>query len=150
MDRSFDIRVKADRESLADLLPVIDQTHFKISRSEFLCALEDVATFLNKPEWVIYEWGSFRPFSAGQTNLVLGLEEIILLGTQLRRLSKFRGFEMLLSGFFNPPQFEDTLFEVKVAYFFSMLPTITDLRFSPEYVIRGHTKHPEFEIDTEW
>jgi len=149
MDRSFDIRVKADREALADHLPFIDHTEFKVSRSEFLCALEDAADFLKKPVWLVYEYGSFRPFNAGQGNLVLGLIDIVLLGMQLSRLSGFRGFEMLMSGFFNPPQFEDTVFEVKVAHFCSILPAITDLQFSPEYVIRGHTKRPEFEVVTE-
>lgn len=150
MNRPFDIREEAAREALADHLPVIDETHFKIPRSEFLRALEDVAGFLKRPDWLVYQWGFFRPFNAGSMNLILGLKDVIVLGIQLRRLSKFSNFEMLMSGFFNSPQFEDTLFEVKVAYFFASLAAIKDLRFSPEYKIRGRIKRPEFEVDTEY
>ena len=147
MDKAFDIRKESDRLALVDLLPTIDNTLFTISRNDFLNALANVAIFLNNPSWLVYQWGSFVPFDAGPAKLVLSLKEIVDLGMQLSCLSKYHNFDRLLAGFSNPPQFEDTLFEVKVAYFFASLPTVTEIRFEPEYNVRGHFKHPEFAIE---
>ena len=150
MNRPFDIRKQVERSALADLLPKIDQAQFNITREEFLDALEAVSSFLKNPDWLVYQWGSFRPFDAGPAKLILSLKDVITLGLQLRCLCKFINFDMLLGGFFNPPQFEDTLFEVRVAYLFALLPATNDLCFSPEYKIRGHLKRPEFEVETEY
>ena len=150
MNRPFDIRKEVERSALADLLPKIDQTQFNITHGEFLNALEAVSSLLKNPDWLVYQWGSFRPFDAGPAKLILSLKDVISLGIQLRWLCKFTNFDMLLGGFFNPPQFEDTLFEVRVAYLFALLPAVKDLRFSPEYEIRGRLKRPEFEVETEY
>ena len=150
MNRPFDIRKDVERSALADLLPKIDQTQFNITREEFLNALEAVSSFLKRPDWLVYQWGSFRPFNAGPAKLILSLEDVITLGIQLRCLCKFTNFDMLLGGFFNPPQFQATLFEVRVAYLFALLPAVKDLRFSPEYEIRKRLKRPEFEVKTEY
>ena len=96
MDRPFDIRKEVERSALADLLPKIDQTQFNITREEFLNALEAVSSFLKRPDWLVYQWGSFRPFNAGPAKLILSLEDVITLGIQLRCLCKFTNFDMLL------------------------------------------------------
>jgi len=73
---------------------------------------------------------------------------MVKFGIYLKSASGFDNFKMVLEGFFNPPQFLDSLFEIKVAYFFSTLPSFIDLRFAPKYMVRGRLKRPEFEIVT--
>jgi len=133
---------------LADFLPKIDQTFFSIDRSQFIDAISVVARFLNNPEWLVYQWGSFRPFDAGLSQLLLGLTEVVNLGIQLQALCDCENFESLLEGFLNPTQFQDTLFETKVAFFFYTLPSVYSLKFAQEYTIRGRIKRPEFVVST--
>lgn len=148
MDRPYDVRIKADRKALADLLPTIDTHTFAIDRDTFIDALETVGRHLNNPEWLIYRWGAFYPIPCGSFSSGFSLDQMVKFGIYLKNANGFDNFKMVLKGFFNPPQFLDSLFEVKVAYLFSILPSFIDLRFAPEYIVRGRLKRPEFEITT--
>jgi hypothetical protein len=148
MDRPYDVRIKADREALSDLLPTIDTHNFAIDRDAFIDALEAVGQHLNNPEWLIYRWGAFYPIPCGTFNSGFSLDQMVEFGIYLKNANRFDNFKMVLKGFFNPPQFLDSLFEVKVAYLFSTLLSFIDLRFAPEYMIRGRLKRPDFEITT--
>jgi hypothetical protein len=148
MDRPYDVRIKADRVALADLLPTIDTHTFAIDRDTFIGALETVGQHLNNPEWLIYRWGVFYPIPSGAFSSGFSLDQMVEFGIYLKNANRFDNFKMVLKGFFNPPQFLDSLFEVKVAYLFSTRPSFIDLRFAPEYMVRGLLKRPEFEITT--
>ena len=146
MKNSFDLRINADREALSRFLPTIDKYTFTISRSDFIEALSSLSTFLKDPEWMIYQYGTLGPIPAGETKLIFSLPRACELGIWLRALSKFKNFTKLLAGFSNPPQFEDTCFEAKVAYWFSMQPTVRDISFSPAYLVSGRMKNPDFDV----
>lgn len=148
MDRPYDLRIKADRVALADLLPIIYTQTFAIDQDTFIDALETVGQHLNNPEWLIYRWGAFYPIPCGAFSSSFTLDQMVEFGIYLKNANRFDNFKMVLKGFFNPPQFLDSLFEVKVAYFFSTLPSFIDLQFAPEYMIRGRLKRPEFKITT--
>jgi hypothetical protein len=142
MERAFDIRIHEHREALADLLPTIDNRTFQLRQQEFIDALADLAFFLKNPGWLIYQWGCFVPVPTGRnTNLVFSLPDAVELGIQLRHFSQYKNFDRLMEGFFNPTQFE-----AKLAFFFSNLPSVSSLVFSPEYVVRGKIKYPDFEV----
>lgn len=146
MEKTFDIRLANDREALSDLLPEIDGRTFTVSKKEFLEALADLAFFFKNPEWMIYQWGSFRPIPIGEKGqFFLSIVDAIELGIALKRLSDCTNFNDVLKGFFNPSQFFDARFEVRAALFFLSLPTTKDVIFSPEYKVRGHIKRPDFD-----
>lgn len=145
MVRPYDVRIKADRIALADLLPTIDTHTFAIDRDAFMDALETVGEHLNNPEWLIYRWGTFYPIPCGAFSSGFSLNQMVELGIYLKNANRFDNFKIVLKGFFNPPQFLDSLFEVKTAYLFSALPSFKTLHFAPEYM---HLKRPEFAITT--
>lgn len=147
MEKVFDIRLARDREALSDLLPEIDNRTFTISRKDFIDALTDIAFFLKNPDWMIYQWGAFQPISIGKKNqFVLGLVDALELGIAFRRLSVCTNFNHVIKGFFNPTQFYDARFEIRVALFFLSLPSTKEIVFSPEYEVRGHIKRPDFDV----
>ena len=146
MDKAFDLRLPNDREALAQFLPEIDGRVFSVSKEEFIESISDLAMFLNNPQWMIYQWGALLPIPIGEKGkFILGLYDAIELGVALRRLSGCANFSHILRGFFNPSQFFDARFEVRVALFFLSLPSIKELVFSPEYKVRGRIKRPDFD-----
>lgn len=148
MDQPFDCNLEKGRLELADLLPKIDDITLTIDRVSFIEPLATVSRFLGAPDWLVYQWGSFRPFKAGPHKLVFSLPQVLDVGVHLRALSAYENFNVMLKGFSNPTQFEDTLFEAKVAYLFHSSPGVSRLRFAPEYTVRGRLKRPEFEAES--
>ena len=53
----------------------------------------------------------------------------------------------MLPGFTNPTQILDTVFEVKAAHYCFSLPGASSLEFSPEYLVNGNRKFPDFRFD---
>jgi len=146
MERAFDLRKQLDREELATFLPNIDGRRIDIPASSFIDGLKDVSAFLGNPDWLIYQWGTVGPLRHGKTQHPLELRRLVELGLELRDLSRHDNFKTLLTGFANPPQFFDTMFEVRTASFFSRLETTEHMRFAPKFKVRGRDKHPEFEF----
>src|SRR5262249_34255150 len=81
----------------------------------------------------------------GKGGRIANLPQVLEIGQRLLRLSNFRGFSAFVRGFRNPAQFDATAFEAEAADHVSRLPRFGDLVFSPEYLVRGHTKHPDFD-----
>ncbi len=130
---------------MSDFLPEFDGRIFDFSRDDFLAGLASAALHLGNPDWMVYHWGCFVLHTGGQAKLVLSLDQVATLGLQLQRLSHFDNFKGLIDGFRNPPQFEDTRFEVKVANLFAQLDWVEKIRFAPEQKVRGRVKRPDFE-----
>lgn len=130
---------------MQDLLPEFDGRIFDFSRDDFLSGLASAALYLGNPNWMVYQWGCFILHVGVQSQLILSLDQVVALGLQLQRLSRFENFEGLIAGFRNPPQFEDTLFEVKVANLFAQLDWVEMIRFAPEQKVRGRVKRPDFK-----
>lgn len=149
MDKKFDLRKQRDREELTGFLPTVDGRTIKTPPRVFVEALQDLCVFLDQPDWLTYQWGAVGPFRDGRNQHVLGLPRIVQLGLELQELSQRENFGALLDGFRNPPQFMDTVFEVHTASFFSRLNTTKGLRFSPDHVVRGRHRRPDFEVTNE-
>lgn len=147
MREAFDLRLSKDREALAKFLPTIDNYTFTISRRDFIEALSSLSLFLREPEWMIYQYGTLGSIPVGRSKLVFSLSRACELGIWLKNLSKFKDFEKLLAGFSNPTQFEDSCFEAKVANWFSTLPTVRDIVFSPDHLVNGRVKNPDFDVN---
>jgi hypothetical protein len=148
VERQFDLRLAGDREELAEHLPTFDGRTFAVPPGVFVQGLSDVAHFLRNPDWLVYQWGALGHVSSGKRRITLDLERIVELGLELRDLSAYDGFLTLVSGFGNPTQFLDTLFEVRVASMFSRSNATSSLVFSPLYTVRGRRKTPEFDAHT--
>lgn len=146
MLKAFDLRKQLDREELATFLPNIDGRRIDIPAPAFIDGLKDASAFLGDPDWLIYRWGTVGPLRHGKTDHTLELRRLVELGLELRDLSRHDNFETLLTGFANVPQFFDTMFEVRTASFFSRFETTEYMRFAPQFMVRGHKKHPEFEF----
>jgi len=142
----FDIRIEEDRISLSDFLPEFDGRVYEFTRDDFLAGLASAALYLGNPDWMVYQWGCFELPTGGKTKRIFSLDQLITLGLQLQRLSCFENFEGLIVGFRNPPQFEDTCFEVKVANLFAQLDWVEVIRFAPEQKVRRRVRRPDFEV----
>lgn len=77
---------------------------------------------------------------------IVTLRELVTAGFKLPKLAKYKGFEKLLEGFQNPTQFHDTIFETDVAYYCHSREKTKSIVFSPQYVVRGKPKIPDFEL----
>lgn len=146
MEKRFDLRRQTDAEELAGFLQAFDSRPLDVPASVFVQALADVSTFLEEPDWLVYQFGTVGPFHDGTTQHPLELTRIVQLGLDLRALSQHENFAALLAGFQNPPQFIDTMFEAQTAAFFGRLISTKRLHFAPEYEVRGRLRRPEFDV----
>jgi hypothetical protein len=80
--------------------------------------------------------------------LSVNVPEAVELGAGLQVLSRCKNFGALLRGFDNPTQFDDALFEVRIAHWCVELPTVKWLRFEPSYTVLRRQKQPDFELQT--
>jgi hypothetical protein len=141
MDAVLDLRNLADREHIADLLPVVDQIQYSISREQFLDALAAVTDYLPVGLPLEYRYGHIAIHSVGSN-----LFSLIELGLALQTLQECEGFTTFLRGFSNPTQFWDTCFEARVASYFRNAPGVQALSFGPPVSVRGRQKYPEFRL----
>jgi hypothetical protein len=144
VDDRFDIRIGADRRRLAERLPTIDGTTLHaITAKRLDVLLAAFAEWLGNADWLTYQYGAFvlghpnRPYGS------ISLATVVELAGRLELLSQFPGFSDMLVGFRNVTQFHATVFETRVAELFAGLPAFHNLRFSPEYQVRGTFKRPD-------
>ena len=144
MNKAFDIRKISDVEELSIFLPNIDGYEYTISKELFIESLLNLSNFLKKPDWMVYQYGCFKPF--GKPNLIFSLKQAVTLGIQLGSLSRFINFQTLVKGFLNPTQFTDSCLEAKTAYWFLNKNGFESMIFSPEYKLGNKIKRPEFDV----
>lgn len=147
-NRAFDARSSANREELSDCLLSAEQRRPSLSKEDILQGLEAVSEHLGRPEWLVFRYGTFVVPAGEKRKLAFGLSQTVELGLRLRRLSRFVGFEEFVKGFGNPVQFHDACFEAKIADWCTSRQRVRDLRFAPSYLLNGHLKRPDFELDT--
>lgn len=149
LPRDLDLRRCKDRQHLLDLLAA-QQDSFPKETSEVHAGIESLAIHFPDAPWLIvpqYLGGSFHLQVSAKHTQSIPLLDMIALGLQLARLKECDGFEVFLSGFANLMQFRDSMFEASMADY--CLARSHALRFSPEYEVRGHLKHPDFEMDSD-
>lgn len=110
--------------------------------------LEGLVTHLGAHDWMVFQFGGFRVPTGRKSSMLLGSGAAAALGLELVRLSRSEGFEHLVSGFRNPTQFADSMFEVRMAAWCQIRPIVRRIRFGRRYLVRNRVKHPDFEILT--
>ena len=146
-DTSFDITTAAGRRGLAE-------RHVSNSRDDTLTApqittgLESLVSYLGAQPWTIWRWGGFNVPTGSKSTRLTDTGQAAQLGLDLAAVAHCEGFRDLLKGFGNPTQFDDSMFEAQMARWCIQRRAVKSLRFGPEYVVRGHVKHPDFEIQT--
>jgi len=143
----FDIRTPAGRDMLAQHHTASDrQDH--LTSDEIVNNLASLVHFLGPQEWMIWRYSGFIVPTGHKSHRPLNVVDAVELGLTLQIVSRCYGFLEFLKGFANPTQFDDTLFEARIARWCLERPTIKRLRFAPMYHVLGRAKRPEFEIQT--
>ena len=144
---AFDITVAAGRRDLA-------QRHVSNPRDDTLTApqietgLESLILYLGPQPWMIWRWGGFNVPTGGRSTRLTDAGEAARLGLDLATVAHCEGFDEFVKGFRNPTQFDDSMFEAQMARWCVERRAVNALGFGPEYDVRGHLKHPDFEIET--
>ena len=146
-DNEYDIRTPIGREALAER-HILSDRNDALQIGEIVDGLTSLVNHLGSRGWMVWRYGGFV-LQAGQKNQrFLAIPEAVELGASLQVLSRCEDFGALLRGFDNPTQFDDTLFEVRIARWCVERPTVKSLRFQPSYTVLGRQKQPEFELQT--
>ncbi|MGK5095321.1 hypothetical protein WDW89_25325 [Deltaproteobacteria bacterium TL4] len=74
------------------------------------------------------------------------IENFVKTAIQLNNLKSFENFSSFSVGFNNPSQISATIFEVNCANFVFDRIKYKDIRFAPEFSVKGHIKKPDFIV----
>ena len=149
----MDLRPRKNRKSLAEALQAIPN-FCSFAACEIEASLEFAVANLSSVEWDrMYPWpspsvGLFDICARRQIKATVTLRELVTAGFKLSKLAKYKGFDKLVEGFENPTQFHDTIFETDAAYYCHSCEKTKSIVFSPQYIIRGKHKVPDFELRT--
>jgi hypothetical protein len=128
--------------------------HVSIPRDDSLTifeiesGLEALVAHLGPQAWMTWRWGAFSIPVGHRSTRSTNAGEAAQLGLDLAALAHCHGFAHLLGGFRNPTQFDDSIFEARMARWCLQRPAVRSLRFGAEYRVRAHVKRPDFEIAT--
>ena len=143
----FDIRTSLGRNALAQHHLASDRQD-QLTPDEIVNGLASLVHFLGLQEWMIWRYSGFVVPTGQKSHRSFNVVDAVELGLTLQRVSRCDGFLEFLKGFGNPTQFDDSLFEARMARWCLERPTIKRLRFAPLYHVLGRAKRPEFEIQT--
>ncbi len=143
----FDIRTPVGRERLAER-HIISNREDKLASAEIVDGLASLVKHLQPRDWMVWRYGGFALPAGYKNQRWLAVPEAVELGSALQILSRCDNFAALLRGFENPTQFDDALFEVRMARWCVQRPTVKRLRFEPSYTVLGRRKRPDFELQT--
>ena len=143
----FDITTPAGRRGLAEHHPLISRNG-SLAVDEIERGLGSLVEYLGPQPWMTWRWGAFSIPTGRRSTRVTDAGEAAQLGLDLAAVAHCDNFVATLQGVANPPQFDDSMFEVRMARWCIELPAVNSLRFGPEYNVRGHLKRPDFEIAT--
>jgi hypothetical protein len=144
---SFDI-------TTADGCRGVAERHVSIPRDDALSVnevedgLRSLVQYLGRQPWMTWQWGAFSIPTGHRSTRVTNAGEAAQLGLDLAAVAHCDNFGELLKGFANPTQFDDSMFEVRMARWCLERRAVRSLRFGPTYIVRGHVKRPDFEIAT--
>lgn len=145
---SFDIRQPGARRDLARhhlSLPLADAS---LSVDKISRGLDGLVAALGPTEWMTWQFGGFRLPTGVNGSQLLGAGEAARLGLDLEALAGQENVDRLLAGFRNPTQFDDSVFEAKMARWCLDRDAVSGVRFAPRYLVKGHLKSPDFELET--
>ena len=146
-DSEFDIRTPVGRDRLAER-HIISDREGKLAAAEIVDSLASLVNHLQPRDWMVWRYGGFALPAGHKNQRWLAVPEAVELGSALQILSRCDNFAALLRGFDNPTQFDDALFEVRMARWCVERPTVKRLRFEPSYTVLGRQKRPDFELQT--
>lgn len=147
LPRALNLREPTDIEQLARIIeshPVL----FSFSVTDFWTGVEAIRRLTPSPfvlRALTVDYVNV-PIRKGQ-DLAYPIGEIVDIGKKLALLAKVEGFKEFAKKFGNPPQIDDTVFELYVSSFILGLPDVSNFRFEPEIKnSKGQQKRPEFEF----
>lgn len=146
-EAEFDIRTLLDRDRLAQHHIASDRQD-QLKADEIVNGLASVVRHLGARDWMIWRYGGFVVPTGRKSQRFLDVVQAVELGQALEVVSRCDGFTELLTGFENPTQLDDAIFEAQMARWCFERPTITALRFAPRYTVLGRAKRPDFELQT--
>src|SRR6266571_8064729 len=110
----FDIRTSLGRTGLADHHIRSDRED-KLTSGEIIEGLASLVKYLKPQDWMVWRFGTFVLPTGPKGQRALGVPVAVELGSALKILSRCEGFDKFLQAFENPVQFDDTLFEARMA-----------------------------------
>lgn len=128
------------RQAAATLVPLAELVETE---------LNDYLALFPEQHWrTIFPGGLMTIKGNGRHTSGLSIDLALGLTRSLKKLRKYRGFEKLIAGFRNPAQLDATWFEVLIAEWCMERAITVSLEFSPEVLVKGRSKYPEFLWDT--
>jgi hypothetical protein len=146
-DNEFDIRTPVGRQALAERHVRSDRDD-TLQVGEIAAGLTSLVNHLGSRDWMVWRYGGFVLPAGAKHQRLLAVPEAVELSAGLQALSHCENFSALLGGFDNPTQFDDALFEVRIARWCVERPTVKRLQFAPRYGVLGRPKRPDFELQT--
>lgn len=146
-DSEFDIRTPEGCDRLAEH-HVNSQRQDSLTTAEIADGLGSLVSHLGPKDWMVWRYGGFAIPAGHKHQRWLAVPEAVELGSALEAVSRCENFGALLQGFENPAQFDDALFETRIARWCVERPAVNRLRFSPRYTVLGREKRPDFELQT--
>lgn len=116
---------------------------FKQNEHALRCAWDDFGPKKWAP--IVLDDGNIQ-FVINKHKMAISLVSLLKHLLWLYRLRACKNVTSLKNGFHNPEQFSNTLFEVRCAYFLFSKNTVANFEFSPEVLINGKSKWPEFKF----
>lgn len=150
LGRNLDPRNRSDLDELMRVIGNYPES-VPMTIEDVRTGLEVLARLFPNAEWLAvdqYAGGALVIPTGPKAKSHFSLASAIQLGLRLNRFEQCEGFESLLSGFRNPTQFFDSVFEAEIADFCLSREGCQGLRFSPEYLVKGELKHPDFVVMT--
>jgi len=145
IDHVLDLSTPEDRQRLCEVAK--DHPELLSLIEEYL---DEYLRFFSEPDWRKIYSGGMLPVQASKKHLVgFDLMQVLKLTRALRKLTGYSGFDTLMAGFRNPAQIESTYFEAVVAGWCAGRAVSLSMDFSPEVVVKGKSKYPEFLWHTE-
>ncbi len=139
LDRPFDLSKQEDRDAF--LAAASDDSALSSGVFEHLL---DYCIYFPGVDWQRMHSGIVNVPAGEKLTIGYDIRELLELVAAIKRLKHFGGFETLLVGLNNPTQVASTIFEIRVADWCRGRRVSTGITFSPEVLVKGHRKRPEF------
>lgn len=145
IDRVLNLSLLKDQQRLREAV----KDHFELSSlvDEYL---DEYVQLFPEPSWQkIYSGGLLAVQVKSKQSIGFDLIQVLKLTKTPVQLRAHKGYERLVAGFKNASQISSTYFEAVVAGWCANRAVSKSIEFSPEVVVKGKYKHPEFLWSTE-
>lgn len=143
--KEIDIRLLEDQKHILEIIKDdLELTNlFKKYIERFKLFFPDIDMWR-----IINRQGGFH-LKSGSSNKWVSLREALEFTSEISHLSQYEGFEKLIEQLNNPTQFNSKRYEVYAANLCISSKIHKNITFSPQVLVNGHIKNPEFLWETE-